>query len=89
MNSGTQAGSRDQGSEKPRRSLIEVTQRSTLYRGGRPENWFKWSHYKDTDAEDNKNRKKFQCKHCDLHDESQVENPHEHCQKECKDWPQN
>ena len=76
LTGGTQAGSSDQGSDSDQGTS---GQSSTLNRGGRPQNWFIRTHFKESYAEGHHNRKKLQCLHCDQIVESRVD----YLQKQC------
>ena len=77
-----QAGSSDQGSESDQGAS---GQSSSLNRGGRPQNWFRKTHFKDTSEGHSHNRKKVQCLHCSTLIESRIETLQKHCLKECKE----
>ena len=59
-------------------------QSSTVNRGGRPHNWFRKTHFSDSDADVKHNRKCVKCKHCSVDVPSRVELLQRHCLKECK-----
>jgi len=82
LTGGTQAGSSDQGSESDQETSGQSWH--CLNRGGRPQNWFRRTHIKESYAEGHHNRKKLQCLHCDQIVESRVDYPQNHCLIELK-----
>lgn len=60
-------------------------QSSTFNRGGRPQNWFRKTHFKDlSDAQGNHNRKVLACKSCGEKVESRILYLQKHCLVDCK-----
>jgi hypothetical protein len=84
LTGGTQAVSSEQGSESDQGTS---GQSSTINRGGRPQNWFRATHFDDTGASGSHNRKQLRCKHCKTLVESRVELLKKHCLKECRVIP--
>ena len=81
LNSQAQAGSSVQESESEQGTSGHSF---SLNRGGRPQNWFRKTHFQDTSEEHGHNRKKVQCLHCDILIASRVDTLQKHCLKECR-----